>query len=112
MLQLAEHNTEVTEIVHCYQYYDDDENLKYMATMSILITILIQSYNVSCNNNKTVINLLNKILIGHYCIVLIVLTSGVQLRTKCLVSLCTRRYFIGDENGTRGHASVCGGAEL
>ena len=47
-----------------------------------------------------------------YCIVLIVLTSGVQLRTKCLVSLCTRRYFIGDENGTRGHASVCGGAEL
>ena len=44
---------------------DDDENLKYMATMSILITILIQSYNVSCNNNKTVINLLNKILIGH-----------------------------------------------
>ncbi len=49
---------------------------------------------------------------GVYCIVLIVLTSGVQLRTKCLVSLCTRRYFIGDENGTRGHASVCGGAEL
>ena len=43
----------------------DDENLKYMATMSILITILIQSYNVSCNNNKTVINLLHKILIGH-----------------------------------------------
>ena len=27
----------------------DDENLKYMATMSILITILIQSYNVPCN---------------------------------------------------------------
>ena len=35
--------------------YDDDENLKYMATMSILITILIQSYNVPCNNIKTVI---------------------------------------------------------
>ena len=48
-----------------YNMKYDDENLKYMATMSILITILIQSYNVSCNNNKTVINLLNKILIGH-----------------------------------------------
>ena len=52
------------------------------------------------------------LLLDVYCIVLIVLTSGVQLRTKCLVSLCTRRYFIGDEDGTRGHASVCGGAEL
>ena len=31
------------------------ENLKYMATMSILISILIQSYNVPCNNIKTVI---------------------------------------------------------
>ena len=45
--------------------YDDDENLKYMATMSILITILIQSYNVPCNNIKTVICLLSKLLIGH-----------------------------------------------
>ena len=53
-----------TFIRQCYACYID-ENLKYMATMSILITILIQSYNVSCNNNKTVINLLNKILIGH-----------------------------------------------
>jgi len=35
--------------------YDDDETLKYMATMSILITLLFQSYNVPCKNIKTVI---------------------------------------------------------
>ena len=34
---------------YVYNDDDDDENIKYMATMRILITILIKSYNVCFN---------------------------------------------------------------
>ena len=39
-------------LLHILVEHDDDENLKYVATMSILLAILIQSYNVPCNNIK------------------------------------------------------------